>query len=245
MRTRFPILRHSNDGTGATRPMRSTRTRSMLLAVGLLLSPLVFVACGGLSGNAAPPQKESADLDISIASDRDLNTDPKGRGAPVLLRVYELRTDVAFQDADFFALQNTDKAALGPDLLAVDQFIVRPGESRKILRKSHPETTSIGIFAAYRDLPNAVWRVSYKMPPAADASWYRAVIPANKAKLKIDLQANAILLTDEDAAARPVRHANETAKATDAGSTSAYRVKQAAPQLLEKPGIDALTVPAK
>lgn len=216
----------------------------------LVLLPAALTACGIFSGSNAPAQKESAKLEIAIAADRNLNTDTKGRGAPMLLRVYELKSDVAFQDADFFALQNTDKAVLGADLLAVDQFILRPGETREIKRKSHPETTAIGIFAGYRDLPNSVWRVVHKMPPAAETGWYRAVIPANQAKLKIDLQANAILMTDEEAGKRPVQYANESAKGLEQGpadtakspaerlSTMSDGASQAKPQLPEKPAAD-------
>ena len=177
-----------------------------------LLLPLALGACSALGGGNAPPQKEPARLDIAIKADADLNQDIKGRGAPMLLRVYELKSEVAFQEADFFALQNTDKAALGADLLAVDQYIIRPGETRQILRKSNPETMAIGIFAAYRDLPNATWRVVHKMPPAFEKSWLQMVMPASKAKLKIDLQSNAILLTDEDVGKNPVQYANESIK---------------------------------
>lgn len=184
-----------------------------VLKRGLLihLLPLALGACSALSGGGgAPPPKEQAKLDISIRADSKLNQDLQGRGAPVLVRVYELKSEVAFQEADFFALQNTDKAALGADLLAVDQYIVRPGETRKILRKSHPETTAIGIFAGYRDLPNATWRVVHKMPPTVEVSWYRVLMPANEAKLRIDLQGNAILMTDEDAGKQSVQYANES-----------------------------------
>ncbi|MET0542092.1 MAG: type VI secretion system lipoprotein TssJ [Variovorax sp.] len=219
----------------------------------LLVLPLMLGACSILSGGNGPPaQKEAARLDIAITADRDLNTDAKGRGAPMLLRVFELKSEVAFQEADFFALQNTAKAVLGPDLLAVDQFIIRPGETREIRRKSNPETTAIGIFAGYRDLPNSVWRVVHKMPPAPDASWYRAVIPANKAALKIDLQGNAIVMTDEDAATRPTQFANESLKGLDADSLDAVRqqaetaskasdtLSQGAPKVPEKPAADGI-----
>lgn len=137
-----------------------------LFRVVTLLVPLVFAGCGSLSGSSAPPQKEHARLEILIEANRDLNLDLKGRGAPMLLRVYELKSDVAFQDADFFALQNSDKATLGADLLTVDQFVIRPGETREIRRKSNPETTAIGFFAGYRDLPSAVRRVVHKLPSA-------------------------------------------------------------------------------
>lgn len=178
--------------------MRASAASRSLLA---LLLPMAMGA-----------QKEPAKLDIAIKADADLNMDIKGRSAPMLLRVYELKSEVAFQEADLFALQNTDKVALAADLLAVDQYIIRPGETRQILRKSNPETTAIGIFAGYRDLPNATWRVIYKMPPAAEKGWLSMVMPANKAKLKIALQANAILMTDEEAGKQVAKYANESIK---------------------------------
>ena len=211
--------------------------------------PFALSACGLLGGNSQPAQKEQAKLDISIEADRDLNTDTKGRGAPMLLRVYELKSDIAFQEADFFALQNSDKAVLGTDLLAVDQFIMRPGETRKIQRKSNPETTAIAIFAGYRDLPTSVWRVVHKMEVAPESSWYRAVIPANKAKLKIALQSNAILMTDEEAGTRPVQYANESMKGLDQNPIEGAKqqidsVTQSVPKMPETPSLDSLKSPA-
>lgn len=220
-----------------------------------LLLPLVLGACSALSGGDAPAQKEPARLDIAIKADADLNLDIKGRGAPMLLRVYELKSEVAFQDAEFFALQNTDKAVLGADLLAVDQYIIRPGETRQILRKSNPETTAIGIFAGYRDLPNATWRVIHKMPPAAEKGWLQMITPANKTKLKIDLQANAILLTDEAAGKNPTQYANESMKRLqtnpldgakqqiEGASQKAGELMQSAPKMPSMDGLKQLVRP--
>jgi len=179
-----------------------------LLAAGLL--PVVLSACSVFSGNDAATAKEPARLEIAIQAADDLNVDLKGRGAPVLLRVYELKSDVAFQEADYFGIQNTAKAVLGADLLSVDQFIVRPGETREIKRKSNPETTAIGVFAGYRDLPNSVWRVVHKLPPATDASWYRMVIPSTKVVLKVELQANAISVVDKEVRPQRAQVANES-----------------------------------
>lgn len=178
------------------------------LAGGLL--PVVLSACSVFSSGDASTAKEPMRLEVAIQAADDLNVDLKGRGAPMLLRVYELKSDVAFQEADYFGIQNTAKAVLGADLLNVDQFIIRPGETREIKRKSNPDTTAIGIFAGYRDLPNSVWRVVHKLPPAADASWYRAVIPSTKVTLKVMLQADAIVVIDKDAGAKRAQAASES-----------------------------------
>jgi len=172
---------------------------------------LLLCGCSSLfsPGTNVPAQREQTQLDLSIEAAAGLNPDAKGRGAPILLRIYELRSDVLFQEADYFSLQNADRATLGADLLAVDQFILRPGETRSIRRKSHPEATAIGVFAGYQDLPNATWRSVYKMAPAPEQGWMRMVVPANKAELRIDLQANAILLTDRATGQRPIARTSE------------------------------------
>ncbi|MFP3740086.1 type VI secretion system lipoprotein TssJ, partial [Burkholderia sp. SIMBA_019] len=50
------------------------------------------------------------------------------------------------------------------------------------------------ILAAYRDLPNSVWRAVYALPVAPDKAWYRFSTP--KLKLTITLDANAIKVTE-------------------------------------------------
>lgn len=164
---------------------------SLLLAFSSLVA-----GCSSMFAAAPPAQYEPTKLDISIEAASGLNPDDRGRAAPILLRVYELRSDNAFQEADFFSLQGADKATLSGDLLIVDQFILRPGETRSIRRRSHPESKAIGVFAGYRDLPNASWRAVYKVPPAAEAAWYRALMPNNTISLLVMLQANAVLVTD-------------------------------------------------
>jgi type VI secretion system protein VasD len=90
-------------------------------------------------------------------------------------------------------LQDKDKTALADDLVTRQQFQLRPGESKSIKTRADPATTSVGILAAYRDLPNSVWRAVYPLPAAPDAAWYRA---SPKLKLTINLEPNAIKITE-------------------------------------------------
>lgn len=186
---------------GAAPETRHKPTRSVFKA--LLRLTGVFSLASALSGcglftppAVAPAQTEPTNLDLRLQASNGLNPDARGRAAPILVRVYELRSAQGFQDADFFSLYNADRSTLGTDVLAVDQLILRPGQSHRIERKSHPETRAIGVLAGYRDLPNATWRAVQPMPEAPEAKWYRGILPNQRLQLQIDLQPLAVRVTD-------------------------------------------------
>lgn len=160
-----------------------------------ILASMALTACGALSPSP-PGQRETTELELFIEASDRLNPDPQGRAAPILLRVYELRSADVFQEADFFALYLRDRSTLTGDVLMVDQFILRPGQVQVLHRNSNPESRYIGVVAGYRDLPNSTWRALYRLPATPDLKWYSALTPGSKSSLRIDLQPNSVLITD-------------------------------------------------
>lgn len=140
-----------------------------------------------LSGHsfAAPEPKESTRLDLTITTSSSVNLDDKQQANPIEIRIYELKNSKTFENADFFSLQSKDKELMGNDLIAVDTYLLRPGEERKIKRKSDNEATAIGVLAGYRDLGKTLWRQVHPIPEAPIAAWYRFFIPSNKLELTI------------------------------------------------------------
>ena len=148
------------------------------------------------SSSLAQQDKESTKLALTISADANVNPDAVQHASPIKVRVYELKDSATFADTDYFTLDANEKICLAGDLLAKDEYILRPSETQKIERKSNSQTTAIGILAGYRDLPNSIWRVIYKLPPAPEAAWFRFAIPANKTTLKIQLQAQGIVIAE-------------------------------------------------
>ncbi|KML49294.1 membrane protein [Burkholderia cepacia] len=163
--------------------------RSILTAA-TLASVVLLSACA----SGEPKPKQPIRLEMTVEAKIDVNPDDRGRAAPIVVRLYELKNDIAFEATDFFTLQTQDKTVLGDDVVKRDEVQLRPGEHRAIVRRPDPETTAIGVIAAYRDLPNAVWRAVYTMPIAPDKAWYRFSTP--KLKLKIDLDAKAVRIEE-------------------------------------------------
>lgn len=165
-----------------------------MLLNGLALVAVLLACSAPLHAQDAP--KEATKLTLTIEAAPGVNPDTSLRPSPIKVRVYELKDPGAFAEADYFALDTADKVTLAADMLAKDEFILRPGERRTIERKSKTQTTAIGVLAGYRDLPNSTWRVIHKLKEAPEASWMRALLPANRADLVIQLQPQGIAITE-------------------------------------------------
>lgn len=161
--------------------------------LGLALACALLCACSTM-----PAQPEQMKLELALEARPTVNPDESGKAAPVLVRVYELKTESAFASADYFSLDKSDRQLLTQDLLVRDEFILRPGEQRAIKRKLNADTTALGVLVGYRDLGKATWRLVYKLPPAPEAAWYRAAIPARKVRLQVLLDQQAITVSKPD-----------------------------------------------
>ncbi|ALL64989.1 Type VI secretion lipoprotein/VasD [Paraburkholderia caribensis MBA4] len=163
------------------------RPSSRVIAFACVLGP---VAC---ASNDPKAVHEPVKMDLTVTASSSVNPDDQKRAAPIVVRFYELKNADAFNAADFFSLQDKDKTVLADDLVVREQVQLRPGESKHIQRHAEQATTTLGVIAAYRDLPNSVWRATWSLPPAPPAAWYRL---APKLKLTVNLDTSAIRITD-------------------------------------------------
>jgi type VI secretion system protein VasD len=136
--------------------MRRVKTGLLGLAC---LAAATLAGCGG-----APPPPPPTIAEISIAASADANPDAAGRGAPVAVRVYQLTSTAAFQQADFFELYQRDQEILGADLAGRDELLVTPGGMQQLRKELRPGVNYIGVIAAFRDIQNANWRAT-AVPP--------------------------------------------------------------------------------
>lgn len=160
-----------------------------ILTVATLAGVVLLSACA----SGEPKPKEPIRLELTVNAQADVNPDERGRAAPIVVRLYELKNDNAFKAADFFTLQTQDKTVLADDVVKRDELQLRPGEHQTIVRRPAADTTAIGVIAAYRDLPNSVWRTVYTMP-ALDKAWYSFSTP--KLKLTVDLEAKTVKIEE-------------------------------------------------
>jgi type VI secretion system protein VasD len=106
---------------------------------------------------AAPAETKTKSA-MTLAASADTNPDATGRPSPVVVRVFQLKTDAAFKGADFFALFDDDMKVLGPELISRDEYVLAPAEKKTIDVVVSRETRFVGALAAFRDIRNAQWR---------------------------------------------------------------------------------------
>ena len=131
-------------------------------SAGLLLN-LLLVGCAADAPVQPPPPPPPTIVNLQIDTAADLNADINGNGAPVMLRVYELRQKSSFNAADFFALFNNEKATLAADLARKQELLLQPGESKTLSLNPDEDVHAIGFFAAFRDLDTAQWRADVEV----------------------------------------------------------------------------------
>ena len=136
---------------------RSSARRRFVDVLAVAVVASVVAACGG---GKTPPLMRG-----TIKVDARANPDARGRPSPVVIRVYELKSLAAFNNADFFALFEKESETLGGDLVGREEFQLDPGETRPYQRQLQPDTKFIGVVAGFRDIEHARWRESAPVPP--------------------------------------------------------------------------------
>jgi type VI secretion system protein VasD len=132
--------------------------RCMRLAGVALLA--VVLAVGGCASGPKKPAK----VHLSVVANTDINPDAEDRPSPVVVRVYQLKDDAAFRDADFFALFDKEQATLAASLISRQEFELSPGDQRKMDFPVSGEAKFLAVVAAFRDIRNAEWRVLKAAP---------------------------------------------------------------------------------
>jgi type VI secretion system protein VasD len=123
----------------------------------LLLAAVTLAGCGKSPIVLARPKPATSPLLISASA--DTNPDANGRPSPVVVRVYQLKTDDAFVNAEFFPLFDDDMKVLGPALISRDEYVLAPAEHRMVEVAVADDAKFLGAVAAFRDIRNTEWRV--------------------------------------------------------------------------------------
>ena len=111
--------------------------------------------------HCAPPPPPPPVLNLTITGTADQNPDPSGRASPVAVRIYQLSGTAKFSQADVFGLMNNEAKILGAEEATSSmEFLVAPGEKKKVSVDLKPMVSAIGVAVLYRDIDHAQWRAT-------------------------------------------------------------------------------------
>ena len=157
-------------------------TLRVLIAI---LTACVAASCASKPPPMAPPPPPPK-ATLVLQTRPDVNPDTSGRASPVVVRVYQLRTDSAFTGAGFSNLFDDERKALGADLIARDEYELIPGERRTLELAPPADMRFLGALAAFHDVRNSNWRALLAVPKNGLGNG-RIEVVADKTNIRIEL----------------------------------------------------------
>lgn len=190
MRTTPSTQRHGAADVSIVCAGPCARRRRLCSSVGIAAAAMLS-GCAASRTVGAEGDAPELLLDLRFVASSDLNPNERGQAAPILVRLYELAAAQPFETADYFELARDDKAALGNAMLRQEEFVLRPGEQRRVRRKAAAGLQALGVTAAYRDLPQSTWRACRQLQ-VPGSHWWSAVLPTPVFRARIQLLARAV-----------------------------------------------------
>ena len=137
----------------------------------LVVIILLLFGCGMFSKKEKappappPPPPEPTRVVLEIEAAGDINPDLQGRPSPLILRIFQLKSDAAFNGADFFSLYEKDDSVLGSDLIRKEEITLKPNDKKTLFFEPSADARVVGVFGAFRNYGQAQWRASITVLP--------------------------------------------------------------------------------
>jgi len=148
---------------------------------------VLLALAAAVAGCGSAPAKP-ADAKARISASAEVNPNSAGRPSPIHVRIFQLKEDGAFLDADFWALVDKEQETLAASLVQRLEFDLTPGESKDFPLKISPDARVLGVMAEFADYRNAQWRVVAQAPNKSLMDMIkkdRVTISIDKAKASI------------------------------------------------------------
>jgi type VI secretion system protein VasD len=148
----------------------------------------------------APPPPPPVPLKLVVHVAADANPDVAGRGSPVVVRVYQLRTNDAFKNQDLEPLYFKDKELLAADLVTREEWTLKPGETHEARWLVPPDVHAVELFAALREYRGLPWKVELPIPPPPPPAKSKKAAPAEPPPVQVEIDRTGVHLQNSQAA---------------------------------------------
>jgi type VI secretion system protein VasD len=100
---------------------------------------------------------------VTLAASGQVNAGADGRGLPVQVRLYQLKSEAKLSNAFFEEVWNEDEKTLAEDLLGKRELTVFPGKSQELELDQLPDSRVLGAVALFREPRGRDWFVTYDL----------------------------------------------------------------------------------
>jgi type VI secretion system protein VasD len=158
-----------NDPT--SRHQRLIRRLTACIATGLLLGSAAAVTFGSGCSSAPPAveqpkpcDKQIITLDIYAAG--NVNPNEAGNPRPVVVRLYQLSSDLSLQNARYDDVLLRPEETLGKDVMKVDEVSIFPNDHLQVKFERIKEAAFLGGVALFHGPKGQSWKTFYEFPLA-------------------------------------------------------------------------------
>lgn len=149
--------------------LRSFRHITSAMLCGVLV--LALAGCGKameMAGLKTPPPKDRI-VPLELLAAPNLNAGNGTKGLALVVKVYQLKSATTFDQAPYSAFldENSEKAALGSDLIKATEILMMPGQDHEVVERVSPDAGQIGIVALFRTPAAVRWRLTFDAKKAA------------------------------------------------------------------------------
>jgi type VI secretion system protein VasD len=121
--------------------------------------------CAPVLPPAAPSPCNKQIVTLNLYSDAQLNPTTNELPRPVVVRLYQLATDLKMLNAPYNKILLKDAATLGDDLIQVDEVQLYPNDLVRVQFERNPDATMLAGVALFHDPKGQSWKTYYEFPP--------------------------------------------------------------------------------
>lgn len=126
-------------------------------------SIMVLVLLGAISACSLLKSNKGEEVELQINVAEQVNPDELGRSSPVVIRLYELKKNVAIEGLEFFSVYDQTEADFKAAVISMKEFQVNPGQLLQQMVLTDVSTTHLMLVAAFKDIDNSQWKVIHDL----------------------------------------------------------------------------------
>ena len=128
--------------------------------LGIAAIAFALASCTSVNSKMGSLLDLDTDLKLSFVVDKSVNPDDSKVSSPLIVRMYELKSTKAFENANFIDLYERDADVLGKTMITQQSLKpIQPNEDRTAKFVLSKGTKFIGLYAEFLQYENAKYKV--------------------------------------------------------------------------------------